>query len=146
MKRDQVIARYNALVQELKEDPHNVVLSAGAALVMMGVRDEAEDLDVDILGPVFRWVSGSKAVLLEEGFAERIEYAPGIDLHILDEDTGIVCVDGVWIYSPQSMLTQKRYLAKHPNRKEDKRVIDLMEIGVLEHMIKQSNFTARVVA
>jgi len=146
MKKDQVIARYNALVQELKEDPHNVVLSAGAALVMMGVRDEAEDLDADVLAPVFRWVSGSRTVLLEEGFAERIEYAEDIDLHILDEDTGIVCVDGVWIYSPQSMLTQKRYLATHPNRKEEKRVVDLAEVAVLEHILKQSRFTARIVA
>jgi hypothetical protein len=144
MNRDQVISRYKALVTALGDPAHLVILSAGGALVMMDVREETVDLDVDVSPMTFKWVGMSKPVLLEENVSPRIEYDPFIDLHELSDTTGIVCVDNVWIYSPSEMLKQKRHLAAMPNRKPNKRERDLMEIVQLESLVRSPRLTARM--
>lgn len=144
MDKDQVKARYLALVEKLGELPHHVVLSAGGALVMMGVRSTTEDLDVDVLPGVFKWVSAGKELIVEENISPRFKYDPFIDLHELSEDTGLACIEGVWCYSAREMLLQKRHLANIPNRKPGKRERDLMEIVQLESLVKSPRLTARM--
>jgi len=140
-----VIVQYKALVRELGENAHNVVLSAGAAAVMMGIREETNDLDVDVLSGVFKWAATTKTVLKEEGVSDRVLYAESIDLHVLDEDRGRVCVEGVWIYSPRELILQKRAMSKFPGRPIGKLVQDQVEIAQLEAMGNSTKFTAKVV-
>lgn len=144
MDKDQVKVRYNALVEKLGELPHHVVLSAGGALVMMDVRDKTEDLDVDVRPGVFKWASTGKEIILEENVSPRLAYDSFIDLHELNEDTGLVCIEGVWCYSPREMLLQKRHLASIPNRTPGKRERDLMEIVQLESLVRSPRLTARM--
>ena len=145
MKKEDVIQHYRELVAALGEDPHHVVLSAGAAAVMMGIRDETDDLDVDVLPGVFKWVCGTKPVIVEENVSDRVAYSDHVDLHVLDEDRGVVCIDGIWVYSPRELLAQKRKLAKMPNRTPGKMLRDSIEIGLLEELAKSPVFTARAV-
>lgn len=144
MNKDQVIVRYNALVKDLGELPHHVVLSAGGALVMMGVRETTEDLDVDVLPGIFKWASAGKQVITEENVSPRLEYDKFIDLHELNEDTGLACIEGVYCYSAREMLIQKRHLASIPNRLHGKRERDLMEIVQLESLVRSPRLTARM--
>lgn len=144
MNRDQVISRYKALVEKLDELPHHVVLSAGGALVMMGVREKTEDLDVDIRPSVFNWVGITLPKIAEENVSLRIKYDSFIDLHVLSEDTGLACIDGVWCYSAREMLLQKKHLANIPNRTPGKRERDLMEIVHLESLVRSPRLTARM--
>lgn len=146
MDKAQVVERYTQLLGELNEDARNVILSAGSALVMFGIRQDTQDLDVDVSTGVFRFLSGKHLVITEEGISDLIKYAPDVDIHEFEPDTGIVCVDGVWTYSPSALLTQKRYLAKLPTRKEGKREADLKEISLLEELIRGQKHTARVMA
>lgn len=145
MDKEAVIARYHQLVKELGEEARDVVLSAGAALVIMGVREETEDLDVDVKPGVFSWAAKGKTIL-DDGLTPRFAFGEDVDLHIANEDTGVACVDGVWIYSPSAMLFQKRLLARFAGRKPEKREKDLAEIAILERIVKQQKFTTRVVA
>jgi hypothetical protein len=145
MKKDDVIVQYKALVHELGESAHNVVLSAGAAAVMMGIRDEAGDLDVDVLPGVFKWAAGTKNVIKQEGLSDRVEYSEHIGLYMLDEDRGKVCIDGVWVYSPRELILQKRVLTRAPGRGMGKLVRDQIELGLLETMGHTTKFTARAV-
>lgn len=140
-----MIAQYKALVRELGENAHNVVLSAGAAAVMMGIRDETVDLDADVLPGVFKWAATTKTIAKLEGTTDRVVYAETIGLHMLDEDRGRVCIDGVWVYSPRELILQKRMLAHVPDRGLGKLVRDQVEIAQLEAMGVSTKFTAKVV-
>jgi len=145
MNKEAVIREYKKLVDELGEQPHEVVLSAGAALVMMGVRDQTEDLDVDVRSNIFKWLSNGRKVIEEEHVSPRIEYRSNIDIHELSENTGVVCIAGVWMYSPGELLIQKRYLANMPNRRFAKREKDLAEITQLETLKRMpQGLTARM--
>jgi hypothetical protein len=134
-----------ALVSELGESAHNVVLSAGSAAVMMDIRNETDDLDVDVLPGVFKWAASSKTILKEEGVNDRIKYSDKVDLHVLDEDRGRVCIDGVWVYSPRELLMQKRAMLRIPGRGMGKLVRDQIEITQLEQMGQSTKFTAKAV-
>jgi hypothetical protein len=144
MNKDQLIREYHKLVKELNEPAHRVVLSAGSALVMMGVRPCTNDMDVDIPGNVFRWASISRNVIHEENVSPRVAYNEFVDLHELSDNTGVVCIDGVWVYSPNELLLQKRHLASMPNRAPNKREKDLMEIVQLESLVRSPKLTARM--
>lgn len=144
MNKDQVKKRYDALVEALGELPHEVVLSAGGALVMMGVRETTNDLDVDVRPGVFKWVAKIREIIIEANVNPRLKYDAYIDLHELSEDTGLACIDGVWCYSPRELLLQKRHLSDIPNRTQGKRERDLMEIVQLESLVRSPRITAKM--
>jgi len=145
MNKEAVIREYKKLVDELGEQPHEVVLSAGAALVMMGVRDETQDLDVDVRTNIFKWLSNGREIVQEENCSPRIQYRKGVAIHEFSENTGVVCIAGVWMYSPGELLIQKRYLANMPNRRFGKREKDLFEITQLETLKRMpQGLTARM--
>lgn len=149
MDKEAVVERYIALLNELNEPARNLVLSAGSALVVLGVRETTADLDVDVPEGVFRVYERSgkfpvAAATVDLG--KRLKFDADVDLHILDEDRGLACLNGVWIYSPTELLVQKRYLSKLEGRDEEKRAADLLDIAALETLIKGRNYAARVMA
>jgi len=148
MNKQEVIARYKELLDELEEDAQDVVLSAGAALVMMGIREETADLDVDVGKGTFNYIARSmnKKVVTSQIANDLLEYDETVDLHVRDENVGVVQIDGVWVYSPSSMLVQKRYLASSPHRKPGKAEQDLEDIAALEAVMKEQKFSAKVMA
>lgn len=146
MKKADVIKRYQALLVELDEPARDVVLSAGGALVVLGLRESTADLDVDVQPNVFKWLARSHLTLSDPGVPDSIKYRLDVDVHALSETVGVVCVDGVWIYSPSELLKQKRYLASLPSRREGKRERDWFEVELLEQLIKEQTLTARVMA
>lgn len=154
MNKAEVVGRYKQLLDDLGEEPRNVILSAGSALVMLGLREETASLDVDVPTNVFKWaLNKTLARLKAEGKefqmrattgAPRFKLNEFVCLQELEESTGIVCVEGVWLYSPSALLVQKRYLSKMPNRKEIHREVDLREVTLLEQLIHGQKHTARV--
>ena len=146
MDKSAVIARYHELLKELDEPAERVVLCAGAALVVLGIRETTKDLDVDIDPILFKFYARTYPVKKEPNVNDMIAFKHDVDLHEFNPDTGIVCVNGVWTYSPSAMLIQKRYLAKLPNRPLSKREQDLEDIRQLEQVIKGQRFTTKVMA
>ena len=144
MNKQELMDQYKLLVNELGEHPHHVVLSAGGALVMMGLREKTDDLDVDIQPSVFKWAALGRNVITEENVSPRVKYKENIDLHELSETTAVVCIDGVWVYSPGEMIIQKRHLATLPNRAFGKRERDLIELTQLESLQRNSRLCARM--
>lgn len=145
MDKESVIRQYKKLVEELGEQPHSVVLSSGAALVMMGIRDQTQDLDVDVPANIFKWLGNTRQVIAEEHCSPRIQYSPEVDVHELSEHTAVVCIAGVWMYSPGELLLQKRHLANLPTRPAHKREKDLLEITELEALKRSPQaLTARM--
>jgi len=146
MNKSQVMARYFEVVRELEEEPQDIILSAGGALVMMGVREEAEDLDLDVSKGTFNWAARGRKVTTATNLNPLINYAEDVDFHIRDEDAGVVKISGVWCYSPNSLLVQKRHLAALDRRPSAKRDQDLKDIARLEEVMKEQKFTASVLS
>lgn len=149
MDKAAVVERYRTLLNELNEPAHSVVLSSGSALVLLGVRMTTNDLDVDVPEGVFKMYERSgKFPVLEatEGDGKHVKFDEDVDLNVLDTDRGVVCLGGVWSYSPSELLAQKRYLSKLPGRAEGKRAADLLDIAALETLIKERSLTARALA
>jgi hypothetical protein len=149
MDKAAVIERYRTLLNELNEPAHSVVLSSSSALVLLGVRMTTEELDADVPEGVFKMFerSGRFPVLeAAEGDSKHLKFDADVELNVLDTDRGVVCLGGVWSYSPSELLAQKRYLSKFPERSEGKRAADLLDIVALETLIKERSLTARALA
>lgn len=146
MDKAEVVARYKQLLTELGEEGRNVVLNADAALVVLGIRKTTPDLEVGVPSGVFKWLSSNHLVIEEEDSSEVIKYRLDIEVHELSEYAGVVCVEGVWLYSPSELLKQKRHLMHLPSRKDGERKGDATAIGLLEELIKGQKLTARVLA
>lgn len=149
MDKAAVVERYRTLLNELNEPAHTVVLSSESALVLLGVRVTSSDLDADIPENLFRlYEKSGKFTVREasEGASKFLEFDTGVNLNALDTDRGVVCVGGVWAYSPGELLAQKRYLSKLPERDEGKRAADLIDIVALETLTKGRSLTARALA
>ena len=149
MDKAAVIERYRTLLNELDEPAHSVVLSAGSALVLLGVRETTSDLDADVPENLFRLYERSGKFTVREaaeGMTKSLKFDTDVDLNVLDTDRGVVCVNGVWVYSPGELLVQKRYLSKLPGRDEGKRAADLSDIASLETLTKGRSHTARALA
>lgn len=149
MDKEAVIERYITLLNELNEPARNLVLSAGSALVVLGVRETTADLDVDVPEGVFKVYERSgkfEVTAATLDISKRLKFDVDVDLHILDEDRGRACLNGVWIYSPNELLIQKRYLSNLEGRDAEKRAADLVDITALETLIKGRNYAARVMA
>lgn len=149
MDKAAVIERYRTLLNELDEPAHSVVLSAECALVLLGVRDRTGNVVADIPENLFRlYEKSGKFTVREaaEGVDKSLKFDSDVDLNVLDDDRGVVCVGGIWAYSPGELLAQKRYLSKLPTRGEDKRAADLLDIVALETLTKGRSLTARALA
>lgn len=146
MNKTQMIARYKALLVEIKEDSHTVVLSGGAALVMLGLRERTSMLTVIIPPNLFNYLTYTgKRINHRKHIEPFVQMNYVTRIHAGDEDTGVVCVDGIWILSPSELIKQKRILVKFPNRNPHRLRRDLEEIKLLEEMARSGKITARAV-
>jgi len=103
LDRAAVSRRYKQLCVELGLPYEKVVLSAGAALVLLGLRKYTSDLDVDVPVDFFEKHKARKGA--QQGLTgELIAWDGMVDLHMLP--TGIDKVHvmdylGIWIYHPE---------------------------------------------
>lgn len=95
-----------------------VVLSAGGALVMHGLRDETEDLDLEVTQEVWDELTQGHgyAVNASKG-VDIIHLCKGVDLHLYDESHGndILIIEGILCQDLFAVLALKQRL----NREKD---------------------------
>lgn len=127
MNRFEILARYATLVQELGARPCDVVVGAGAALVLFGIREDTSDLDVSIHEELFRELGETRPRHFF-GKDEVVEWGEGIDLHSFSEHPPTVFVDGVCCLAPAALLRFKERLAEMPERPKVKREQDIADI------------------
>lgn len=134
MNKEQVVKAYINLLSCLGMESKEVVLSAGAALVIFGIRDTTSDLDVDVPVEVFerlrRCSSGPS-----RGF-ERVMYSPGIDLHVLSPERVLakhtVFGEEVYTYTLTDLGKQKHALLSLVGRREYKKAQDRADLFFIE--------------
>lgn len=128
---------YFNVCSDLGEKPEDVVVSAGGALLILGLREEVSDLDLDVRDIVYEAMScGRKEQHSSHG--AYIEMSDSVSLHKRREGVKVIRVRGVYIYTPEELLKQKRALIEAPDRPSDKRRQDLLDVERLHWLIDSS--------
>ena len=138
MNKFEVIEQYTKLVSELQVPSNKVVLSAGGALVILGLRDTTKDLDVAIpASDFYKCVTnkGSDFVVDDNYGNWRFPYNDSVDMHVLKEDYPTIMVGNVCINTPMNLLEQKKWLLNNPTRSADKKRQDEIDIGKLNEYL-----------
>lgn len=139
MSLDQaaVVRHYKQLCITMDLPLDKVVLSAGAAMVMLGLRKHTNDLDVDVPKEFFEKHKERKGAKL--GLTGELVMWDGmVDIHPLpDNFTREDLMDhmGVWIYHPTALIKQKEKMIAHPDRKPEKIPQDRKDIIALKELI-----------
>lgn len=134
MKKNELKKLYNDYLAREHLQAQDAVVGFGGALVMMGLRKETSDMDLDVT-PFFYEVNRRRGYPTHEGmFGKCIDVNPLISLH-----SGItfkpVMIDGVCCHSPEAILANKRRMVIYKGRKPEKFAQDLRDIEALEkHM------------
>jgi hypothetical protein len=126
MKRNELIEVYNDFLREWNLPANAVIVGAGGALTILGLREETNDLDVDVPVSIynrFRILGFPERHYTDPVAVDLIEVTDRVDLHIY-HGIETMEIDGVWIYTPREILKQKKRL----NREKDQEdIIRLME-------------------
>lgn len=145
MNKAQLIDKYRCTLSCLMEEPHGLVLSGGSALVLMGIRTSTSMMSGAVIPSVFKWLSNKHTVLKRKHIGTFIQLDYKARIHEGSEDTGVVCIDGIWCCSPFELLKQKRHMANLANRNPKRLARDREEIKVLEGIVKSNRLTARAI-
>ena len=117
LSRKQFIKEYKKALSELKLDPSEMLVAAGGACLMYGIRKETSDIDVDVSQEIFlKLLKTKKYGTHMFGSTLVLEYNEYVDLHIFDFSNPMYeIVEGVGCYSPEIVLAHKLKL----NREKD---------------------------
>jgi hypothetical protein len=128
---------YFNVCSDLGEKPEDVVVSAGGALLILGLREEVTDLNLDVRDIVYEAKKfGHKEQSSSHG--AYIEMNAMVSLHKRREGVKTMRVRGVYIYTPDELLKQKKALAEAPDRPSDKRRQDLIDMERLHWLLDSS--------
>lgn len=132
MDRQELIERYNAFLKREKLQPTEVLVVAGGALTVYGIREQTSDIDVIVPKEVWNIlvpVNSRKDFLYP--------YDEVIDLHQGSTKGNIV--DGVNISTINDTISLKRDLLKLVTRSPEKKHQDKLDIKALEKLRDQQD-------
>jgi len=145
LDRDAVVRRYKQLCVEMGLDYKDVILSAGAAMVLMGVRKHTQEIDVDVPAAFFNQQRVRKG-FTNGLLGEAVAWDGMVDIHPLPAhftDGDVMNYLGIWIYSPKALMKQKRKLAKHKDREPRKAAQDRCDLVKLKEIMDNVNDAKR---
>lgn len=129
MNKLEIMNQYESFLSANKHiKREDFVISAGGACVVLGIRDNTEDMDMGIpVKDYNKFLHDSKYHKHDFMGTTVVEYNEFIDLHPA-EDGETVSVNGVTCFSPKRLLEQKMRL----NRPKDQN-----DIVALKKLIKE---------
>lgn len=121
---------------DIGERPEHVVVSAGGALLMLGLRDDTDDLDLDVRHIVYAALASrlGHSKQRRSSHGTYMDYSDSISLHVMPSHIRPQCVNGVYLYSVNDLIIQKEKLARAPDRKPEKMAQDLKDIEALKQL------------
>lgn len=133
MDRNSFVKQYFNFCNEVGEKPEDVLVSAGGALLLLGLREESSDLDLDVRREVYDKFK-RHGNIRRSSLGEYVDYNELVSLHVTPSGIGKMEVDGVWMYSVGELMVQKMALANMPDRTPGKAVKDLKDIEQLKSL------------
>jgi len=127
--KQQVISQYILFCKLSQLPPEKVILSAGGALVLLGLLEKTADLDLDVPVAFYNKVKRDYGICyLKEGdcyrWDETVDIKPSLDIPSF-------CSEGVYCYTISELIKQKEYLLTLDTRPGIKKIqdkIDLMKL------------------
>lgn len=125
MNKKELIERYRAFITLHHLSAEQVIVGAGGALCLMGLRHETQDIDIDVGPRVFE-------TFLSKGLPTHyfgktrvlvVEVAELIDAHLLNNSDPVVKTDGVCHYSANAVLAFKQRLNREKDQADIKALI-----------------------
>lgn len=110
-----------------------VVVTAGGAMVMHGLREESYDLDLEVEQAMYDyWLNGPNKGVSDALLGGKIvTITDGVDIHMASAEATTVEIEGVTTFDLPSLLTQKLALVTHPRRKRLKVVQDMLDLAAI---------------
>lgn len=139
MNLTQVRKRYKEVLRSYKLRPQQAILSAGAALVVYGIREDTSDLDLDTDHRVItRMKSEPEAILTMFNGGLVVEIPPDLSFHpyAVPFSDCLMAFGGVAVYTLEALLRQKRRLLESPERNPAKLDNDRADIRAIEKRLK----------
>lgn len=138
MNKSAIIATYDRFRKQHRLTIKEAVLSAGGALLMLGLRKETEDLDLDIPAELYDRLKRKGAEVVTSSCGEHLVLGDVAAHRGLRTDVKWTVQNGVCIYAPEELLKQKKALVGLADRKQEKREQDLDDIVELENILRKS--------
>lgn len=136
---NEIKERLKLVAQEIGCSTLDLVLSAGAGMVMHGARDHFDDLDLDIEMSKFKALKELDKYPhkdLPNGM-ELLSIFPWADVHGQLRVADTVVIDGVRVFTVRELIQQKKTLLNLPGRSEKKIRQDIADIAALERLLKE---------
>ena len=125
MNKDDIKSQYDALCADLNLTFTDVIVSGGAACVLFGIKQEANDLDVIVNKSTYNsLVSSGKYIIVSKNGIQFIKYNDVIEIfaEFNNINNSIVLINDICCYSPYSIYKIKQKL----NRAKDQEDICLL--------------------
>ena len=134
--KQQVISQYILFCELSHLPPENVILSAGGALVLLGLREKTADLDLDVPISFYNKVKRDYGIgYLKEGdcyrWDETVDIKPSLDIPSF-------CSEGVYCYTISELIKQKEYLLTLDTRPSVKKIQDKIDLMKLKRIVEDS--------
>lgn len=138
MDKQELEKRYLNFISENNLTADRCLIGAGGALLMMDLREQCGDIDVDVPREVYDQ-------LLEAGYEETridspcashlIKYDDYIDVHAMGPRMVGTVTDGIGHYTAIELMAQKCLLRDWDQRSPEKRKSDQRDIDNLTRML-----------
>lgn len=138
LNKAKIIQEVLDLHRSLKIPLSDIVVSAGAALVLHNARKSTQDIDLTVPQEVFNTLMQQGHEVIQIDFARIITIGLH-DLHAGDvhADKLVVVDQGIQTLSIEGLLAEKKMLRNHPQRKADKVVQDDKDIEALLRLLEK---------
>lgn len=135
MNKKEFVVAYRKAVEMLGLPSSKVIATSGGALLMLGLRDETDDLDLDIPKSAFDVLANIHPVKMFGG-NKVVDICDKVSVHIAECNIEtIVTPEGVTIPNLDALLQLKLRISKLPERNAAKVAIDKRDISKLQLLI-----------
>lgn len=133
MNKKELIKKYKALLEKFKLTPLDVHVSAGGSMVLHGLREETEGIDISMTKEAY-WATRNTGKYPLKYFSlpglpeiEIVEYSKDIDLHKEETSATLELIGGVACYTLETLLKQKQMLNREKDQADIARLKDAIE-------------------
>lgn len=140
LDRAAVIRNAKQLAVSLGLDPKDVILTAGSALVLLGLRKHTNNLDIDVPKEFFEKQRARKGA--KQGIAgEYVEWDGITDLRAVLSTCALkkmrMDIDGVYTWCPEYLLAVKEAIVESTDRPVEKVAQDRKDIKALKEVLER---------
>lgn len=139
MNYQEMLVKLRSVAATINVAPEDLVIGAGAAMLLMGLRETCGDIDIDVEPAIFERLSQLYPIETKPGGIEVIRVDPFVEIHKRLKSRTVVPLTitdagvrfNVTRISTSELILQKKWLMNAPWRSEQKRKKDKEDLDVI---------------